>query len=101
MSEEEQDAVIGRLVREHAEKKRRLLAMVSELERYREAFASLASGLAHNINPEFNLTVTQREISNAPLSQFDFTKLTSFLQELTDLRKSVEREAPKLRELGL
>jgi hypothetical protein len=37
MSGQEQDAVIGRMVREHA--------------------ASLASGLAHNINPEFNLNV--------------------------------------------
>lgn len=101
MSEQEQDAATGRMVREHADRKRKLAAMTAELERLKKAFESLANCLGHNVHTDFNLTTTRREIEKEPLSQFDFGKLIGFLVEFTELRQSVESGEARLGELGL
>lgn len=101
MSEQEQDLLTGRFLREHADAKRKLVAMNTQLERYSKAFASLASCLSRNVHAEFNLDTAKREIAQLPLSEFDFGKLLAFLEEYTELRKSVTEGNLKLRELGI
>ena len=101
MSEREQDEAIGRFLREHADSKRKLAAMQTHMESYSKAFASLASCLERNVHDDFNLAAAKRELEQAPLSEFDLGRLLAFLEEYTELRKSVTAGKTRLRELGI
>lgn len=102
MSEQEQDVVLGRFLREHGEAKRKLVAMQAEMERYQKAFTALASTLSKdNVHDAFSLTTAKRELEKLPLSEFDFSKLLEFLNEYTELRKSVTAGRSRLRDLGV
>ncbi len=101
MSEQEQDALIGRFLREHAEAKRKLATMQTQMERYSKAFSSLSGCLSNNVHDDFNLITAERELDKLPLSEFDFGKLREFLKEYTELRKSVTAGRARLREFGI
>lgn len=102
MSEAEQDASIGRMVKELAENKRKLTAMTAELERYEKAFKSLASSLSNNVAAEFNLKCVTRDLHTFPvLEGFGLEPLVAFLEEYTQVRKSVESGTANLRQLGV
>jgi hypothetical protein len=102
MSEYEQDLAIGRLVRESAERKRALAAMTLELERFQKAFTSLGSALAKNVDSRFNLVGATGAIENSSvLNGIDFGKLLRFLEEYSDLREHADRDAARLKDLGL
>ncbi len=103
MSDNEQDAAIGRIVKDLSENKRKLAAMTSELERYEKAFKLIAQGLGHNdVAADFNLKVTQQYIaSNSVLESLDLKPLVSFLEEYTQIRQSVDTGAARLRGLGV
>jgi hypothetical protein len=101
MSEQEQDAVIGRTLRELADAKRKLTAMEAERERYEAAFKMLTSGLSYNVDPNFNAAVVARNVSHEPLSRFDFSKLVDFFREYSETRVAVQRGEKTMRDMGV
>lgn len=100
MSEAEQDAAIGRMVKGLADGKRKLAAMTSELERYEKAFRSLASSLSSNVS---DLKAVKRDIESAhPVLQgIGLASLLEFLEEYTEVRQSVQSGTARLRDLGI
>jgi hypothetical protein len=101
MSDQEQDAAVGRLVREYGESKRRLAAMNAELDAIKKAFQELVNGLGQNIAADSNLTVTRRVVEKTVLSQYDLTKLIKFLESFTELRTSMEQIEHRFLEFGI
>jgi len=101
MSAEDEDQIAGRIVREHAERKRKLAALESELRRFATAFKNLADGLGHNVSPTFSLNVVERAISEPPLNEIDFSKLVAFLREYTEVRERHTAGEEEIRKLGI
>lgn len=101
MSDQEQDVLMGRFVREHSDAKRKLVAMQTQLERYEKGFTTLANALGRNDRDDFNLLVAKRHIDELPLSEFNLAALVAFLEEYTELRKTVSAGKARLRALGI
>lgn len=101
MSEQEQDAVIGRLVRDHSDAKKKEAVMKTKLEQLHKAFSSLANGLAYNADPSVNLVSVKRELQNESLASYEFGRLTAFLEEYAEVHQDVCRMNVRLKELGI
>jgi len=101
MSEEDQDQATVRMVREHADRKRKIAVMEAELATYCSAFKALADGLSHNVGADFNLSVVKKMVGQAPLAKFDLSLLLAFLEQYTELRRAQIEGQAKLKELGL
>lgn len=101
MSEQEKKAVVGALVIERAEVQRRQATMKEYLELLHKAFVQLADGLGYNVNPAVNRAAVQRYLAAEPLSQYDFAKLTSFLEEYAAAAERIMELNGRLRELGI
>lgn len=101
MSDQEQDAVVGRLVRDSANAKRKAAAMKTELEEIAKELVALVNALHHNIHSDVQLVAARRHIHDGLLAGYDFSKLIAFLEEYTEVRKSIEHMERRLLELGV
>ena len=102
MSDHEQDATIGRLIREHAERRKKLIIMTAELERLAGTFSELGSNLKSALDAEGHLVTAQSFVDTSPtLTGFGLAKVSEFLAEYGQLRKAVAQGQAWIRDIGI
>jgi len=102
MSEQEENAAIGRMIQDHAANKRTLAAMTAERERYQKAFAALAGSLGNNQGSDVNLKSVESDLRIfSVLENIDLKPLVTFLKEYTEIRQAVDSGAARIRDLGV
>jgi hypothetical protein len=100
MSEQEQDAIVGRLMRERKNAKRQLAIMSAEIATIASSLRDVADAL-RDIAADANLSVAIRALQAGPLAKCDNAKLLAFLVEYTVARSAVSRMEQQLHELDV
>lgn len=100
MSSEEQDRILGRVLREHGEAKAKLAALHAEAERLGSYFNELSAALRKNHSLDFRWVSAGQPGSTAlndyP-SKADLEQLAEDIREVTDARNAL---AARLRAAG-
>lgn len=102
MSEPEQDAAIGRMVRTYCEQKRAMAAMELEMDRFSSAFLELGNALRKGddsrLETDAPLSLIQ---TNTALGQLGMGKLVEMLTEYSETRRSLKQKEQSMRSLGI
>jgi hypothetical protein len=111
MSQEQEDAVVVRVIREHAEADKKLALLEPELRRYREMFASLAQRLGDVdsiLFDEDQWPESLRMAAGWKMSEYRFSsdaidgqKLKTLCREIKETKARRARLASELKNLGL
>jgi hypothetical protein len=101
MSTEEQDALVGRLVREQAERKVKLAALDARRAEFQKAFAALANAIDTNVNSALYHPSAVKCIDAAPLSELDLRPLRELLLSIAHIHREVSDAALQLKSLGV
>jgi hypothetical protein len=109
MNPVEEDAVVGRVVREHAEISRQLAVLDAERQRYQEMFASLAKRLAESDEilwdgeqwPDVVRVASSRRMADCQFSSdaIDGQKVKALCMEIKEARAKRDRLAMHLKNL--
>lgn len=107
MSKDEQAAVIGQMVIRYGEAKKQSLLVEAELRRIAEVFKAVSSALS--VQPSRVSTKGKALLMGKGYGEpekidgavFDFDKLARLLDEHAELRATIAKLEPKLRELGV
>lgn len=102
MSNAEQDAEIGRLVREHGERRREYVTLTAKLNRIGTALGQASEKLVSTDTHGYSdNTYTAKCCLESILDEVDLRKLLGLIEEHVHLTNQLKREQETLRQYGI